>query len=115
MTNRPKAKPYRMDISTLIVFILAGLVLFVGGYFVYSLLTDESLPESVSRIYVVIYGGAFVVVSAMLFVIGHISDDIHYQTYLTSHYGAEQARYHDAVLNRMNKMEQTIEEIRRTI
>ena len=115
MTTEPNIKPYKMHISTIIVFVLAALVLFVGVFFVYLLMTDKNLSQLVPRIYVVIYGGAFVVVSALLFVIGHISDDIHYQTYLTYFYGDEQARYHSIALNRMNKMEQSVEEIRRKI
>lgn len=91
MEPRPVLEKYKPVLSAIVISVLAGFILLIGVFsciFVFVTYTN-----SLSRIYGVLGGIGCAIISAFMYVISNIVQDIHYQSHLQEYY-VEEARYY---------------------
>lgn len=86
MEFRPDMKKYRRLLSASIIEFLALIILLVSVASMVFGIANGSPILGLSGIYVGIVG---IILSAFLFIISNIAEDIHWQSYIKEYYGEE--------------------------
>ena len=102
MEFRPDMKKYRRLLSASIIEFLALIILLVSVASMVFGIANGSPILGLSGIYVGIVG---IILSAFLFIISNIAEDIHWQSYIKEYYGEETVYYHTQSLKRLQSIE----------
>lgn len=93
MEPRPVLEKYKPVLSAVVISVLAWLILLsgiIGGIFIFSIRTSNEML----RLYGVLVGIGCIIISAFMFVVSNIVQDIHYQSHLQEYYILEAQFYH---------------------
>lgn len=104
MGTRPDMKGCGTRISAIIIYIIAAIMMTVGAIIIIIGLIGGDKTRGVFAGIGIIYGLSAFVISAFLFIVANISDDLHWSTYLTKYYGEENVNYHEQSLELMRSI-----------
>ena len=107
MDTRPEMKKYRGLISAAIIATLAAIV-FVAG--IVAIILGIAGKYEAIKITLIMSGVGSIIISAFLFVISNIAEDLHWQSYLKEYYGEEAVKYHNKTLQSLQFIEEMIQQ-----